>query len=253
MFGKNGEKTKEGQKMQKICKNVEKRISGLLRGLILFFVISFLLAIPAISQQTMDKDTLLLCSFEDNPNSADGKAAKVSKGIEYVEGKFGKGAYFKGSSYIRYPAEGNINPDNGTIEMWIKPLWDGNDGKIHHILSAIFESKTQIFMYKWFNGNLSVHIYGEEKGLQVLALNVNNWKSGEWHHIATTWQTRGDQNEVCFYVDRKLITSRKNLRMPVGEATLILLGTAQSKKLLDAVVDEFCISKVARPISSEVY
>ena len=67
-----------------------------------------------------------------------------------VDGK--KGKALKSSSvhgYLKYPAEGILDINEGTIELWVKPMdWDPSDNKFH----VFFEAKSDgaLYLYKYF-------------------------------------------------------------------------------------------------------
>jgi len=54
---------------------------------------------------------------------------------EYIAGKIGKAVKLNVSLPIRYDSFNKVFPREGTIEFWIQPEWDGDDGLNHTIMS----------------------------------------------------------------------------------------------------------------------
>ena len=54
----------------------------------------------------------------------------------FAPGKSDAGAVIKTGNTLTYPTAGNINPDKGTIDLWVKPLWNGNDGITHYLFDT---------------------------------------------------------------------------------------------------------------------
>jgi len=120
---------------------------------------------------------------------------------ELAEGKFGR-ALKTGSptGFVDYPTKGILNPRRGTIEMWVCPVdWLPDDGKFH----AFFAVRGQgaLYLYKYFSGTRLLMLTGNDvKGpFTSSQFPVNDWKPGQWHHLAGSWSPQG----VLAYVDGK--------------------------------------------------
>ena len=51
-----------------------------------------------------------------------------AQGVTFETGIFGEGTYFSPGNQVYFPSAGNLNSTEGTLEFWIKPRWNGNDG-----------------------------------------------------------------------------------------------------------------------------
>ena len=40
-----------------------------------------------------------------------------------------------------------------------------------------------------------------------LGANISGWKTGEWHHIALTWEQKGNDTEASLYLDGRLVST----------------------------------------------
>ena len=106
---------------------------------------------------------------------------------------------------VQYPTAGVLNRTAGAVEMWVCPLdWEPKDGKFH----TFFEMKGQgaFYLYKYFNEpSLLMLSCPELSGpYHSTRASVEQWKPGEWHHIAGTWSPRG----VQVFVDGKPSTPK---------------------------------------------
>jgi hypothetical protein len=115
-----------------------------------------------------------------------------------------------GAGYLHFPAEDIVNPQSGTVEMWVCPQdWDGLEQQFH----VFFDARGQgaLYLYKYYQGGLLMLSAPESKGPYFSAsADIKSWKSGQWHFIAGTWSP--SQNAV--YVDGKLIGTRARPALP---------------------------------------
>lgn len=151
---------------------------------------------------------------------------------------------------IRWEAQGNINVSQGTIEAWVRPHFDPNppikpDDPSRGIYNRNFfyflaSDGTEVGYY-WNIDDRGMRIYiRTPDGKYPLVFGAkNDWKKGEWHHIAISWGS-----EIRLYGDGKLLAKHpyKGL-LPEGvKGGEFWLG----RGLCEMDVDEFCISDVQR-------
>ena len=169
--------------------------------------------------------------FEDNYIDLISGASGVGKnypdanlpGPTFVPGKVGNAASFAAGNYVdltaaAFPKAGVGNGlEAGTISMWVKPTVIGvlmanfNDNVDHDNDPATdavgttgfgfsLASATQPRMVVRGQGN-TIGVYQEIGTVQGGSKNLVT--SGDWHHVATTWQTGSysDKDHVAVYVD----------------------------------------------------
>ncbi len=207
-------------------------------------VASLALVAPAIGGEIpADDDTLLLLRFDGNLTGVAGELPDGQVlGVTYAAGIQGQGAYLQPGNRLYYLVEENLDPTAGTLEFWIQPRWDGNDGQDHYALRASWGGGILIGKDggNYWRSIFNRWVGGGEVGAGV---NVNGWVEDAWHHAAFTWTS--DRLEV--YVDGTLVTSS-----PAGSPLSTLpedvfqIGGDGEGGYLDAVVDELRISRVAR-------
>jgi len=74
----------------------------------------------------------------------------------------------------------------GYIGFWIRPNWDGNDGKTHRILRIGDPERNGLLVEKCAKSMLRYVMASPEKVTAARA-DVSGWKAGEWHHVVIIW------------------------------------------------------------------
>ena len=81
-----------------------------------------------------------------------------------------------------------------------------------------------------------------------MTYNIGDWRAGEWHHVAATW----DATSLALYVDGQRRDWTGNARPPDALAARFSIGsTAAGGSQADAVIDEFRISDAPRVGNSD--
>jgi hypothetical protein len=109
--------------------------------------------------------------------------SKTTNILPEAEGTFGKGVVLTESTPIDDPL---LRSDTGMISFWIKPNWNGNDGKTHRLLRIGDTAKNGILLEKSAKGMLR-YVMACPKKLTVSRADVSSWKAGEWHQVAISW------------------------------------------------------------------
>jgi hypothetical protein len=202
-----------------------------------------MLAAPAIAQEP---DLLFHADFEDRLDAevAAGEATAtirqvvpeqierpVLEEIETTEGVVGR-AIVTEMDYVEYSGGANINPEAGTVEVWVKPLdWRGDDD-LFHIFFTTSKEPGWLILYKYFKTEQDKGISrktaffvqgvpGEERLAKIAVPYVEtDWQPGIWHHIAGTWE----KGRARLFIDGAMVRERTGGAVPVGEFSLIKFG-----------------------------
>lgn len=171
-----------------------------LRGIAPLFAFLVLVAGPAGAQGS---GALLDLGFDDTLAGAGGELPTQASGVRFVPGILGEAAHFDTPNQVHYAAAGNLDPTEGTIQFWVKPDWNGDDGNTHIVLT--YGGGGGMLLGKDGANNLRsiFNRFGaggqSEKGV---AVNVNDWRAGEWRHVAYTWSSAA--RSLALYVDGAL-------------------------------------------------
>ncbi len=188
----------------------------------------------------VDEHTSLLLHLDGSYTGAQGEPGTAIS-TTFEAGKYGQGVLIDDTDTLTYTAEGNIDSEQGAIEFWIQPTWDGDDGGNHTL-------------FWWGEGDIFLHL--RKDGISNLVFdrfyeggscgaphNVADWQAGEWHHIAMTW----DGPEMALFEDGHEVAQSVcgGTANPVTDHFYI--GTDLNKDFnIEAVIDELRISDQPR-------
>jgi hypothetical protein len=211
---------------------------------IIFFLSILPLSISA-QEHTPDANTLLLLHCNGDLTGTQGETPAQATGVTFESGVFGNGAHFDAGNQVYFSSEGNISSLQGTLEFWIKPRWNGNDGLGYVVLRYGVEGGMLFFKDGGNFWRLILNRYGFG-GKPELGAGINlsaEWRANEWHHCAFTWSS----DSLNLYVDG-IHRSGRQVASPLNvvNETTFQLGADFNDFYLDAVIDELRISDIAR-------
>ncbi len=196
------------------------------------------------SSTSSSPDTLFHLHFDGDLTGVNGEVPTQASGVTFEDGMFGSGAYFSVGNQVFYQSADNIDSAEGTLEFWIKPRWNGNDGQNHLLLQ--FGGEGGILFTKDGANNLRsiLNLFGAGGNPEVGAItNVEDWSAHEWHHCAFTWRN----DSVKLYIDGVLRAEEPvTFPLPVVNAPTFQMGADGTYSYLDAVIDELRISSIER-------
>lgn len=252
-----------------------------LTAVFLVFVSGLVLqaAPPVPRQGEMDDYTLLLASFESDPQRADyahGWDQFAGSGAQLVEGYYGKGLNLRElqhrlenyeassalTSFLNYWGfwpRGNILYDEGTIEFWFK-IGERNAIRNHpgqrlfffhyyQPLTAVDRGNGRTQPVQPFisltSNRLSWLLVTLKGGISEGSVSLDRIPGfkgldpNDWHHFAVTWA----DGELVFYLDGKVLAT-DNLEGQGGIAWVA--ATHRDIAMNGIVLDELRISSIAR-------
>ncbi len=177
----------------------------------------------------------------------------------FTEGKFGKGILLQNLGNVRYRRV-NFNLEEGTIEMWFKPLWkspeerSNNVSPFYNVLFNNCEKGSGNYGFEicfWDSGRKGDRKFiiarwknyfkGDSMSSQIV------WPEEKWHHIAFCWK-KGEKGVICkLFLDGKLVVSKQTdgEKFPVKLNNKITLGTngiVSKNAALNGIIDSLRIS-----------
>ena len=204
-----------------------------------------------------ESDTLFLSRFE-NTMVADyalGNPTPLAvTNVNYKTGKFNQGVNITPTTNIMYNATNNFNKTIGTVEMWVKPNWDGTVAAIKTFFGTSVVAGANDWISVWYYGTFNNMLYcqwrGQGAGVSASYL-ITSWKAGEWHHIACSWNMTGGAGAgiLRLYTDgvlRSQVVTAKPFN-DTFEPTWFGLGQDYGMSgRLDGVMDDFKISNTIK-------
>jgi arabinan endo-1,5-alpha-L-arabinosidase len=160
----------------------------------------------------------------------------------FVPGIQGQAVVVGASTWVQYPAVGNLPAAQGTIAFLTKPIgWAGNDGLHHFFLSAQAGPGDWLIVYKtpenkflFTGGNTANYSYAETAAA--------DWPDGQWKHVGVIW----DNGAARIYFDGELVAQGT---WPVAAKSFgnefIVGGTVFGKSSGEQAIDELTIYNAA--------
>ncbi len=184
---------------------------------------------------------LLYLSFNNTLNGVNGETPLMPTRGAYTQGVAGSGFSITSGSYLVYSNENNINASEGTVELWVKPAWNGNDSRHHYILRHGGAGGILIGKDSANNLRLILNRYGAAGGAEVdTGFSVADWQANRWYHVAFIWSNR--ERVIRLYVNGQLKSSRTFTQsLPAISDPRLQIGGDGLGRYLEAVIDELSI------------
>jgi len=192
------------------------------------------LNLPPIRRLESDQDTLLLLDFEKELDPFQfflkGEVKRVPKG------RFGASLHQGAGAYVATSAEDFLDPQAGTIELWVKLLVPGGErvGRPFVSVPGMCGLSLARDQYGHISFGLNRH-WGV--GVRVWADGyARSWQPGVWRHIAACW----DRELVQLWVDGRLLGSAPARNLPDTFGPELRIGAP------GMVIDNLRISRTVR-------
>lgn len=157
----------------------------------------------------------------------------------FASGKKNAGVSVRLGNKLTYPSSGNIVANKGTIDFWVKPYWNGNDGAAHYFIDTGFAYSDRISVYKNSLNKLMFNILDSSGVSNLIGFDISYWRTDELHDVRVTWRT----NEMNLYVDNALVANDSTVNTPSSVGNDIFIGSSiDGTNQADAVIDELIIS-----------
>lgn len=144
-----------------------------------------------------------------------------------------------------YQSYDNLNLNQGTISLWVKPNWNGNDGKNHTIIySGQDWNNNSFYIQKGEDNNLKfITANNNTNYLSYPEVDISDWKKNEWYHLAFTWNPIGTKN---IYINGRLVASATGNFLTSSLSTDLFIGCGpEGFDSFDGVIDELQIKNKA--------
>lgn len=168
------------------------------------------------------QDPLFHAPFEDSltAKTAAGSPDPHEKAGEL---KFEKGAFGNAlnvgatNSFLAYPAEKNVNGDEGAVSLRLQPAWKPNDGKFHLFWTFLGNGVFNLYKYGGNDNQLIFLVTGRGESRDhyvTISTSIAQWEPGQPHHLAATWAP----GVIQLFVDGEKVADRSDPKLPLPEA-----------------------------------
>jgi hypothetical protein len=194
---------------------------------------------------TGDVPQSMLLPLDGSLLSTDGQAPAQSQGLAFVSGRFGQAVQTNSgaNSRLAYPAAGNVDPNEGSVEMWINLSYDLDDPAYdasRYLFSVIIDDEHQLHLQ--VNSDRIIFYSRNEGSYYDAWPEPPGWRAGQWHHLAATWSASGDR--LVVYYDGVWV-AEGDFAPLTGSASVFDLGTAAGWGVTDAAFDDVRLSRRA--------
>lgn len=154
---------------------------------------------------------------------------------------------------LYFSTAGGISADRGTVEVWFKPNWKGDKvrfPKDPYNAGIVFQASDY---NNYWTSTISIDVWASDKKIvgkfypsdaakygpnyyYWIGNTITNWKPGEWHHIALTWDFPAVSQKL--YFDGNLVASTAATVGPNPVIAIRLGVDSQKKEMVDSTIDE---------------
>jgi Concanavalin A-like lectin/glucanases superfamily/Bacterial Ig-like domain (group 2) len=195
---------------------------------------------PDVAPSATDVHTLLSLRFNGTLAGTDGETPSQSSGLSFETGIQGSGLLVNATDRLAYRSVENFKAASGTVEFWIKPRWNGNDGAAHFF----FTLGDALWIVKDGANNLRF-ILGREDSEAYKGTSLADWLANQWHYLAVTWTVPG---QMKTYLDGREVLSHAATTQDLVTSipATLFIGSQAGSLQANGVFDELRISDVAR-------
>ncbi|MBU2687289.1 MAG: right-handed parallel beta-helix repeat-containing protein [Actinobacteria bacterium] len=138
-----------------------------------------------------EKSPSFLCHFNDNTgNERDADTGTITGSPAFQPGKFENGLFMGTSDTLRCPTTGNMQAEEGTVELWVTPNWSASES---HTRMLFFTPATSgysnMLALAKDSGHLLFYTYDQSGQPKVVSLPITDEdiQPGVPFHLGATW------------------------------------------------------------------
>ena len=204
----------------------------------------FVILVFALIQSNMVDAKEIFYNSLDSKEAVEASGGKVFGGA-FKDAKYGKGIYTDGANQaVRFPSEGNLIIEQGTIMLWVKVVQPKQAGESFMFMA--YEDGQNAFYLVHSHGTYcpnGVAFAMKIGGTWSFANEDVNWKKDELHHIAGSYGKDG----MKLYVDSKLAGEDKAIKGgPLALPPSIWIGSSNLDKWPGDVLPSYWIEDEVR-------
>jgi hypothetical protein len=166
------------------------------------------------------------------------KMERPAVGLPEAPGTNGKGVRLANAVRVEDPL---LSRHGGMISFWLRPDWDGDDGRAHRILRIGDPERNGLLVEKAATGMLRYVMASPEK-MTAARHDVSNWRTGEWHHVAIAWfELDGKPLGLPLWIDKVAVDgpiAGGNTFMDPATMTdkRVWIGDATARAIMDELI-----------------
>jgi hypothetical protein len=173
-------------------------------------------------------------------------APAQSRGISFVAGRFDRaaGVQSRCAQRVVYRAAGNVDPNEGSLALWIRPTYNLTNTAYHdhpQLFSYAINPDNQLYV-EIGDGCVTLSQRNQGRLFPGTCLQAAGWRAGEWHHLAVTWSVSANQWVIYYDCTSSPTDVFGALN---GIADTFQLGSDAAGRTIDAALDDVRLSRRA--------
>lgn len=133
---------------------------------------------------------------------------------------------------LKYATASNIQASAGTVSFWVKPLWEGDDGR-EHVFFDTDTSAGTLKLYKTTGDDLILY-----DGTNTATVDISAWDKDSWHHVVGTWD---GSSFLDLYVDATAGTGSGAYSAPTLGTSIYVGQSKTNASLANSVIADLRI------------
>lgn len=188
-----------------------------MRSTVLVCVGTLCTGVAATQQATRPAGPLLHFSFDEGEGATVGDPSGGFEGTlhgpAWTDGRLGKALAFDGTDDFVAVDPIEVNPDELTIEFWMRPAADIKAGGPRQdlIYRRDGDGRPHVTFNRAGDGKLGFYITNKRGGEKGIRTKRSSWSAGTWYHVAAVSRA----GEFRIYVDGGLENARGVRNVPI--------------------------------------
>ncbi len=121
-----------------------------------------------------------------------------------------------------------LSANQGTLEFWVRPNWDGDDSFGHSLLTITFNASNLFSLQKNANPAFGMHFVIRTNATSYQALSsISSWTAGGSHQVVAVWDNNNITNgtdKLTLYIDGSRVAGSATLITPAILGSDFILG-----------------------------
>jgi hypothetical protein len=145
--------------------------------------------------------TAALAWFTDAEIEGASPGAEPASALPADRGTVGRGVRLDRAAAVEAPL---LRRESGFISFWVRPEWNGDDGKRHPLLRIGDPERNGLLVEKSARNMLRYVMASPEK-VTASRSDVSHWRAGDWHQVTVAWTSRdGRPHGLPLFLDEHL-------------------------------------------------
>jgi hypothetical protein len=121
-----------------------------------------------------------------------------------------------------------FNQSAGTVEIWLRPNWDYDDGSNHYFWDTYGGNNKRFLLYKASDGDTDIYTGGTLRGSHRY-----EYEAGQWYQVVLVWGAN------LLYINGNLVNNYTDGDLGTGADDLYIGSRYSSSSALDGYVELF--------------